>query len=122
MTPTENESDMSQEQLLDEHGERLNVHAERLNTHDKILGEHQKILGEYGMSLFGDDRLNVKGLVESMRETSDALKVLLAWKDELSIYWRTAQLAARLGLILLAIISGGVWWPQISALLKLLGG
>lgn len=115
-------NDMSQEQLLDEHGKRLNIHAERLGAHDKILGEHQRILGEYGMSLFGDDRLNVKGLVESMSETSAALRDLLAWKDELGIYWRTAQVAVRLGLILLAIIGGGVWWPQISALLKLLGG
>ena len=113
---------MNQEQLIDEYGKRLDVYDERLNTYDKILGEHQKILGEYGMSLFGDDRLNVKGLVESMRETNDALKGLLAWKDELGIYWRTAQVAMRLGLLLLAIIGGGVWWPQISALLKLLGG
>lgn len=113
---------MSQDQLLDEHGKRLNVHGERLNLHDKRLDEHQRILGEYGMSLFGDAKLNVKGLVESMKDVSATLRELLAWREELVIYYRAARVAVRLMLILLAVIGGGVWWPQIQALLKFLGG
>lgn len=115
-------SQMSNEQLLDEHGKRLNVHAERLNAHDKVLGDHQKILSEYGLSLFGDAKLNVPGLIESMKQTSEALNDLAEWRDEMVIYYRAARVAVRIALILLGVIGGGVWWPQIQALLKLLGG
>jgi len=120
MAPNPNE--MSQEQLLDEHGKRLNIHAGRLSEHDKALSEHQRVLGEYGLSLFGDDKLNVKGLVSSMREVNDSLRELLAWREEMTVYYRSARFAVRVVLILLGVIGGGVWWPQIQALLKVLGG
>lgn len=122
MAPTEKDNGMTQEQLLDEHGKRLNVHAERLNSHDKLLGEHQKILGEYGLSLFGDSKLNIKGLVASMKEVNDSLKEMLAWREEMIIYYRAARMAVRIGLILLGVTGLGVWWPQIQALLRLFGG
>lgn len=113
---------MSNEQLLEEHGKRLNVHAERLNRHDELLGEHQKILGEYGLSLFGDAKLNMPGLVESMKQMSAAMKDLLAWRDEIVLYYRAARLGVRLVLIALGLIGLGVWWPQLQALSSLLGG
>lgn len=121
MPPSE-KANMSQEQLVEEHGKRLNVHAERLNEHDRTLSEHQRILGEVGLSLYGDARLNIKGLIESMKEVSESLREVLAWREEMIVYYRAARLAVRVGLTLLGLIVGGVWWPQISALLKLFGG
>ena len=122
MTPTETDNSMSQDQLLDEHGKRLGIHAERLNTHEKLLGDHQKILGEYGLSLFGDSKLQVKGLVELVVETRDTVREILAWRTEMTHYWRAIRFAVRLLLILLSIIGAGVWWPQLSKLVDLLGG
>lgn len=122
MAPTEQDNGMSHEQLLDEHGKRLGVHAERLNTHDKILGDHQKILGEYGLSLFGDTKLNVPGLVATVQEMSNTLREILAWRTEITHYYRAARFAVRLLLVLLSIIGAGVWWPQLSKLIDLLGG
>lgn len=114
--------DMTNEQRLDEHGKRLQVHAERLSSHDRLLGEHQKMLGEYGLSLFGDEKLHMPGLVESMRTMSAALKELSEWRDEMVIYYRAARMAVRIALILLGLIGGGVWWPYIQVALKVLGG
>lgn len=113
---------MSQEQLVEEHGKRLNVHAERLNTHEKLLGDHQKILGEYGLSLFGDAKLNVKGLVESVEEMSDSLREILAWRSELTHYYRAGRFAVRLLLILAGTGVLGIWWPQLAKLADLIGG
>lgn len=112
---------MTNEQRLDEQGARLQLHAERLTAHDKILSDHQRVLGEYGLSLFGDDKLNMPGLVESMKQVSEALKDLSTWRDEMVIYYRAARMAVRIALILLGLIGGGVWWPQIQALLRVLG-
>lgn len=117
-----NENDMSQEQLLDEHGKRLSTHGERLNRHDKRIDEHEQRLSTFDLSLFGDAKLNIKGLVESMSEMNAALKDLLAWRDQIVIYFRAARIAVRLGLILLGVIAAGEWLPYIQALLKALGG
>lgn len=123
MAPTDKtDTPMSQEQLLDEHGKRLNVHAERLNEHDKALSEHQRMLVEYGLSLFGDAKLNIKGLVESMKEVNESLQKMLAWREEIIVYYRAGRFAVRLLLILAGMGVAGIWWPQIQVLLKLFGG
>ena len=113
---------MNTDRILEEHGKRLTIHAERLGKHDEILNEHQKMLAQYGLSLYGDEQLDIPGLIDSMRDMSVALKGLLNWRAEMVIYYRAARMAVRLALILLSIIGGGVWWPQIAKLLDLLGG
>lgn len=124
MTPIENNDEMPDqtEVRLDEHGKRLGVHAERLNAHEKLLGDHQRILGEYGLSLFGDSKLQVKGLVELVVETRDTVREILEWRTEMTHYFRAGRFAVRVMLALLGMAVTGIWWPQISKLIDLLGG
>lgn len=114
--------DMTQEQLIDEHGKRLGVHAERLNLHDKRLDEHGRLLNEYGMSLYGDAKLNVKGLVATTDEINVSLNEVRKWRDDVVKTTATVVATIRIIAILLLVIAGGVWSPVLKAILQAIGG
>lgn len=106
--------------------ERLDEHSSRLDHHDERLNIHAQRFDKLDLVLQGDDKLGVRGLVQHMAEMSDVLRGLVEWRNELVIYARAIKVGARWALILLGLIVGGVWWPQVwpqmQVVIKLLGG
>lgn len=111
---------------LDEYGKRLDEHGTQLTQYGDRLNIHAARIDKLGLVIQGDDTLGIKGLVQHMAETNETLRGLVEWRNELIIYARAIKFGGRIALVLLAIIGGGVWWPQawpqMQILIKLLGG
>lgn len=101
---------------------RLEEHSQRLADHDARFNTHAQRIDKYDLLLLGDDKLGVKGLVRSMSDLSDVVKDLVEWRTQITTYLRAVFFVARIALLLLGVIAGGVWWPQIQIFLKMLGG
>lgn len=104
---------------LDEHGAQLSQHSERLNIHAARFDKVDLVLS-------GDTKLGITGLVQSMAEVNKTLHDLLEWRKEVVFYAKMIILGGRMVLVLLALIVGGVWWPeiwpQVQVIIKLIGG
>lgn len=96
------------EQMLDEHAKHLARHDEQIRNLDLVI--------------HGNDRFKIAGLVHTMSEMAEVLRELVEWRNQAVTYGKVILIGARVVLILLSLIAGGVWWPQISAVLKILGG
>lgn len=119
MAPTNKiESDMADPEVVARFGE----HADRLRQHDERFNIYAQHFDKYDLLLLGDDKLNIKGMVESMSEMSEVVRDLAQWRKDMVLYAHAVKVGGRIILVFLGLIVGGVWWPQLSALIKLLGG
>lgn len=106
--------------------ERLDEHSKRLDSHDDRLNIHAARFDKVDLVLSGDTKLGITGLVQSMAEVNKTLHDLLEWRKEVVFYAKMIILGGRMVLVLLALIVGGVWWPeiwpQVQVIIKLIGG
>ncbi len=104
MTP----NDMSNEQRLDEHGNRLDRHDERLNIDATRIDGLQLVV-------MGDKDKRIDGLLDRTGKLEELTAEIQQWRRDIMIY-------ARAGVAILAATSLGTWLPYIQQFLKLLGG
>lgn len=109
-----------------ENNERIDEHSKRLASHDERLNIHAARFDKIDLVLLGDTKLGVSGLVQGMAEVNTKLHDLLEWRKEVIFYAKMIILGGRMVLILLVLIVGGVWWPeiwpQLQVLIKMIGG
>lgn len=100
--------EMSNEQLLGEHGKRLNAHDERLNLHGARIDGLQLVV-------MGDRDKRIDGLLDRTGKLEDLTEEIQQWRRDMMIY-------AKAGVSLLAVMGLGTWMPYIQAWLGLIGG
>lgn len=82
------------------------------------LDEHERQLSSMSLILYGSEAMHLVGLTERLAKIEAVLESVVAWQREVKTTLRvgTAMLGAS------ALFSGLQAWPQVRALLIVLGG
>lgn len=100
----------------------LDVIRGRIDEHGRILDEHGEAIEGLTLVVLGDDKRQIKGLLQRTTDLEKLTKEVKDWRRDMETAWRVGIIYARVMVALLGVLGLAAWKDALAGLLKIIAG